>query len=175
MEGMKRFPVVAGHSQATAKLIEFLRNTDKDVVTDAELASIAGESCAVRGRCYASLQTALRYIERNHGRAFKRVPNSGTISRLIGTDGASVAHVARSSIRKKATRTCCILGITLEDSMTQEERRAHLSLSAQFGTIAVCARPSTTRKLTKMDAVAPLKLDGILKLFRQPRRNVAQG
>ena len=157
--------VPSGICGYTWRLIELLRGTDKEELTDAELTAACGRGTAVGQDGYGNLRTAMNYILRNDGKHWKRLAGAGCIRLLSGDQTADDCITDRNHIRRTARKAVTkTQTIRLED--IPEARRPYvLSLGAQMGFLAQMSRTETTKRLEAAKVQKPLELNKLLEQF----------
>lgn len=165
----KSFPVIAQRHRVTNKIIGFLIETEKTTITDAELAQVAGGSCAPGGPHYTHFMSARKYVLKNHQRSWVRERKAGCIKLLQGSDGSKAAIGHRTAARRRADTALQTLIATANDTMSTEERQAHSALAAQMGTISLMAKSEVTKALVARKASSTPASADIFALFERTK------
>jgi hypothetical protein len=163
----KTFEQIKGMSAVTMQLVQLLRNAESETIDDLELKRCAGFGCAPGERGYSSLQSAVRYCEREYGICWERVRKGGEIRRLDNPSKIQRGYRERQGICRKSKRATRVLASVTVSELTDAQRCQHHALAAQMGAIAMFSATSTTKALANSNKAAlPLQLEETLKMFQ---------
>ena len=102
------------------------------------------------------LQSAIRFCEREHGTVWRRVFGEGRIQCLGCVEKIALAKGQRKRVNRISKRTMRVLDSVMPASLSNDEKREFLSLSAMHGALTVLSADKTDKKL-KSDT--PVKAD----------------
>jgi len=153
MEPIQTIPQRSGITVKLSALLKSEADKNTQVLTDELLAKTAGASCAPGGRCYSFMQSAIRYCEREYGIVWQRMKKAGAIRRLGVTELHATANCAMHGISRRAKRTIIQLQSARPESLTQDERRIHLTKLAQVGVLAAAASKDMQKRLEARNVI----------------------
>ena len=160
---VKAFPRIGNYSPVTNILIQRLRDGKPgQVITDEELAEVAGYPCAAGHRGYSNLMNAIRYCE-CEGVIWRRLRGQKSIA---CQKPAEVVEQAVSDLRivhRKAKRTSRRLIMTDTSDLTNAEKVRHSALVAQAGTLVMVSHGTTRTRIAETPAPKALSLDAFLR------------
>ncbi|NIA15166.1 MAG: hypothetical protein GWP08_13925 [Nitrospiraceae bacterium] len=162
---------VPGVSPATAALIDALKTgTPGNVLTDEQLRDIARRDTAPGGKGYASLQSAIRHCERNHGVVWKRRPGAACIECLSDPQKLDLADRHRRHVHKTANRAVRQLATVDTNGLPEADRSKFNVHFAQLSTLAAFSSTGTRKKLEVRKASREADMSKMLEAFRENGR-----
>jgi hypothetical protein len=158
--------VIGKYSLYTAKLIELLTGTDKQLISDAELEACCGFDTRPGERGYGFLQSALRHVMRESRRHWCRARGEGCIKLLGPGETRDNVQQDQRHLRKTARRSLVKLNTVKTEQLSDDKKREYYAQAAQMGTIALVADTKTRKALEDMTAPKPLDFKGLLEGFK---------
>jgi hypothetical protein len=154
---------IQAKSQDTLIVENRLRKTEPgDVVTYDELSTLLGRD--VRLHCRSNMMTA-RHTLVGESIFFDCVPNEG-YRRLTTNEAAFASDNHRERIASTARRGLRHLRHVPFDDLTDEAKKKHLTMSAQFGAIQLFGSTKATKKIeAAVKSTSPMAIGETLKLF----------
>ena len=161
-----------GTSVITAKLVQYLKESDTDFISDEQIAGDLGFQIGVNAGHYQQSLRACRRVLKDTGVAWHRIPSSGGLTRVHAELARDLAESASKHVRKTSHRQVLTLkGIDLK-TIPDQERTKHLTLMAQH---AVLSRLSTTRSAKAIEARGEFEapsLKDMLDSFTKKRKQI---
>ena len=161
-----RFPHVPGHSPVSAKLIEILRDSKADQLTDEALTAACGKDTRSGGKGYASLGVAIRYVAKHHGIVWERIPKAWAIRKL---DSSQIVESTGRGMRRMGRigkREVIKLGAVEVQALPIAERSRYNAHAAQLSTLVVLASRDATKKLETRNESSGLDLKRLLDAMK---------
>lgn len=155
---LRRFPHIQGIAPQTAKLIELLKDgSPGDSQADDSMSALIGRD--VRnpraGGGHGNLSSAIKYVERHHGRVWRRVKCENRITCLSSSEIVGVVDRRRQHIGRTVRRAKSELSRVQFEKLESDEKTRALTLKAQFAILALeSAKNPTKRIAANMDSTA---------------------
>jgi AraC-like DNA-binding protein len=173
MEETKRFQSIPNMHVCTAQLIDCLKDGQVgDVLTDEDLTRICGKSTKVDGDGYGYLNSAIRYVLKQHGIVWKRDRGANAIKCLNADEIIQSSEQDRKHIHRVGKRTVRRLGTVDIERLPVSTRKAHTLQLAQMATVVGMSSKNTQKKLEVREKVEPMDVAKMIELW--PSRNKAR-
>ena len=148
VQQVNAMPFRSGFAPETSKLIDLLKHgKEGETKTDSELYQAIGKDTAPGGKGYSYLASAIRFVEREHGIRWERIPKTGLIKCLDSGEKVEVIRRGRDHIRKTAKKNIVTSKSVKLMDLPNEDRAEYLALQSQAAAVAVMMQPSTTKRL----------------------------
>lgn len=151
---------------ADTKILESLLAEAKigDMVTYEAMSKAIGRD--VREHALSSLRTARRGLEKEKRIVFGVEKNVG-LKRLQDSEIVATAEASRKHLQRTAKRSLTRLAAVEFEKLNEDDRRRHVTYSAQMGAVAMFAAKSSTNKIeSKVNGSSrDLPIGETLKLF----------
>lgn len=152
---VSKVPVIAGISITTVKLIEVMKvGKIGNVLTDAQLTAACGKDTGVTGDGYANLQSAIRYVRRNHSLVWERVYKEHCIKCLGSFEIVGSTRRTQRKIHKASGVAIGKLKVADPNALDDEKRKEYFAQIAQFGTLRQFSSVSTTKALESQPSMS---------------------
>ena len=158
----RRMPPIGGICPQTARLIELLQATDKEVLTDEEMTAACGRQTRSGGNGYGNLHTAVGYVFRTTGVLWERIHRAGAIQRLDDKGKITCSDKHHRSGQRKTRRSVEALRAVDAEGLPAEQRRDFLATLAQRQTLLILGRTDTRKKLAARNVADPLDVRKLL-------------
>lgn len=146
-DSIGRFPHITGIAPQTVKLIEMFKEwTPGQSATDAEMSALIGRDVRSTGAGSGAgnLASALKYVERHHGRVVRRVKGAGLVKCLSANEIVGVVDRRRQHVSRTIRRAGSELTRMEYDKLNDAEKSHALILQSLFAVLSTHA--STARQ-----------------------------
>lgn len=146
-DSIGRFPHITGIAPQTVKLIEMFKEwTPGQSATDAEMSALIGRDVRSTGAGSGAgnLASALKYVERHHGRVVRRVKGAGLVKCLSANEIVGVVDSRRQHVSRTIRRAGSELTRMEYDKLNDAEKSHALILQSLFAVLSTHA--STARQ-----------------------------
>jgi|DEB19_MinimDraft_3_1074340.scaffolds.fasta_scaffold09149_2 hypothetical protein len=129
-----------------------------------EMSKIIGRD--VRVFAISSLRSARNLLLREKGMVFGVETNVGLV-RLNDSEIVSSVEADRKKVHRASAKVIRKLGCVKFDSLDDTQKKVHVTMSAQFGVLAMMSQKSSTKKIEESvkSSDATLAIGNTLKLF----------
>ena len=151
----------------TQAAIEVMRIVNRDdIITYEVLEKEVGCNPQHGGRGYVN--SARRYLQREHGMVFVAVPNVG-YKRLTDTEIVKSSPEALTKSRRASRRAAQRLTCVEYDELSKEDKVAHQVHLSLFGAIQAISKADASKKLTSQvaETMRSLPLNQTLEAFKK--------
>lgn len=168
MGDVSRVQHVPGVSIHSMRLAEFLRPLSEkgSIVTDEQIESAVGLKVGAGQPGYGYLQTAKQIIRREKKVIWKRMRGARALKCLLDNEVVESAEHEQRSIHRKSKRVMRSLASVDTEKLDADQRRKHLTLTAQVGTLAIFSRSDTMRQLEARNCTKALSVGSVLDLMK---------
>lgn len=161
------YPFLHGISPVTSKIVDRLK-TGKigDIVTDEELLNICGKDTKPHGDGYGNLGTALKILERKHGKVWMRVKGANCLKCCNSEEIADVCDSDIQRVRrrsKRANNRATLVDISI---LSNDDAKRFMANVAITGTIELLSKRDTAKKLMARETKTSIDLPKLLEAFK---------
>lgn len=164
---ISRIEHIPGVSITSSRLIDRLKTgTPGDVITDEDLTSVCGKDTRPNGKGYSSLQTAIRYCEREHNVVWRRIKGADCIKCLEWSERLEQDNKYRRHIHRTAKRSVRVVNSIDTSELKPSDQREVNIRTAQMMTLASMSSADMRKKLEARDIQEPLDMPKLLEAMR---------
>jgi hypothetical protein len=156
-----------GLSPVTAKIIDRLKDGNVgDIVTDEELQACCGRDTRPNQNGYGNLATALKRLERIHGKVWLRVKGSDCLKCCDSIEIANTCDNDIQRVRRRTKRLNRRASLVDVESLKPDDAKRFMANCAISGTIGLLSQTSTAKKLMARNTDKPIELPKLLEAFK---------
>ena len=164
---METTPAIGRMTLYSARLVEYIKASTAEVLTDEELTKACGKDTRVGCDGYPYLATALNHL-RNNGIVWGRIPRANCIKRLTTTEKHEKADGTRRHVHKQSKRALQIVQTIDVSTLTDAERKVQLVNEAQLGVLCHMSNGSMRRKLEARNVATEIDPAKLLEAMVKP-------
>ena len=169
MSETQRFPMQPGCGPTYSNLLDLLKTTEKDTLTDEEVQahigrSVSPHSAGQRGSAYGRLCNVIRRVEKE-GRVWRRVVKANAIKLCNDVEKGRETDRLLRTTRRTIRRAAAVVSCVKIENIPTEERSAIHAKAAQIAALAMFADTGTTKKLEVRAKESAPDLKSVLQLM----------